>query len=60
MENKQYYIDVALRAAQRAANKVAEKACKENRPLPVWKNGRVEFEIPPCPEENSEIDLKNF
>lgn len=53
MENKQFYIDVALKAAQRAANKVAEKACKEKRPLPIWKNGRVEFEIPPCPKERA-------
>ena len=56
MENKQFYIDVALKAAQRAANKVAEKACKEKRPLPIWKNGRVEFEIPPCPKQNTETD----
>ena len=56
MENKQYYIDVALKAAQRAANKVAEKACKEKRLLPVWRNGHVEFEIPPCPKKNTETD----
>ena len=46
MENKQYYIDIAMKAAQNAAHKVAEKARKENRKLPVWKNGHIEFEVP--------------
>ncbi len=46
MDNKIHYIEIAERAAKRAALKVAEKARQENRPLPVWRNGRVEFEVP--------------
>ena len=31
---------------ERAAAKVAEDARKNNYKIPVWKNGRIEYEIP--------------
>jgi len=46
MNNKQYYVDIAIKAAKRAAHKIAEKARKENCPLPVWKKDHIEFEVP--------------
>jgi len=30
-------------AAKRAVSKVYERAAKENRKLPIWKNGQVEW-----------------
>ena len=45
---KQYskYAILGLRALQRAAEKVAEDARRNNYKIPVWKDGRIEFEIP--------------
>ena len=52
-KDKQHYIDIAFKAAKRAAHKVAEKARQENRPLPVWKNDRIEFEVPAPSSQNN-------
>ncbi len=46
MENKQFYIDAAKRAAHNAAAKVIQRARKNNQKLPVWKNSQIVFEIP--------------
>ncbi len=37
---------LALKAMERAAAKVAEDARKNKYKIPVWKNGRIEYEIP--------------
>ncbi|MEM6405392.1 MAG: hypothetical protein AAF669_02170 [Pseudomonadota bacterium] len=42
-----YYTKIALQAARRAARQVIEQAHKNNVPIPVWKNGRVEYCLPP-------------
>ena len=40
------YTLLGLKALQRAAAKVAENARKNNYKIPIWKNGRIEYEIP--------------
>ncbi len=40
------YSILGLKALQRAAVKVAEDAKKNNYKIPVWQNGKIEFEIP--------------
>jgi len=55
MKNKQFYLDVAIEAANSAAKKVVAKARKENRAIPVWKDDHIEYEIPNYPPE---IDSK--
>jgi hypothetical protein len=37
---------LGLKALQRAAAKVAEDAKKNNYKIPVWQNGKIEFEVP--------------
>ena len=37
---------MGLKAIQRAAAKVAEDAKKNNYKIPVWHNGKIEFEVP--------------
>lgn len=46
MKKHSKYATLGLRALQRAAKKVAEDARRNNYPIPVWKDGRIEFEIP--------------
>ncbi len=46
MKQHNKYAILGLKALERAANKVAENARKNNFKIPVWKNGRIEFEIP--------------
>ncbi len=40
------YAEMGLRALKRAAAKVAEDARRNNYKLPIWINGRIEYEIP--------------
>ncbi len=40
------YAEMGMRALKRAAAKVAEDARRYNYKLPIWKNGRIEYEIP--------------
>ncbi len=40
------YALLGLKALERAARKVAEDARKNNYKIPVWKNGRIVYEIP--------------
>jgi len=38
--------ELGLKALKRAADKVFNNARKNNVKIPIWKNGKVEFEIP--------------
>lgn len=46
MEKHNRYSILGLKALRRAAVKVAENARKNNYKIPIWKNGRIEYEIP--------------
>lgn len=46
MKRHNKYALLGLRALQRAAKKVAENARENNFKIPVWKNGRIEHEVP--------------
>ncbi len=46
MEKHNRYAILGLKALQRAADKVAEDARKNNYKIPVWKNGQIIYEIP--------------
>ena len=46
MKKHNKYALIGLKALKRAAAKVAENARKNNYKIPVWKNGRIEYEIP--------------
>ena len=46
MKQHNKYALLGLKALERAAAKVAENARKNNYKIPVWKNGRIEYEIP--------------
>ncbi len=46
MKRHNKYTLLGLKALQRAAQKVAENARKNNLKIPVWKDERVEFIIP--------------
>lgn len=46
MKKHNKYAVLGLKALQRAAEKVAEDARKNNYKIPVWRNGRIEYEIP--------------
>lgn len=37
---------IGLKALKRAAAKVAEDARKNNYKIPIWRNGKIEYEIP--------------
>ena len=46
MKKHNKYALLALKAMERAAAKVAEDARKNKYKIPIWKNGRIEYEIP--------------
>ena len=46
MKKHNKYAVLGLKALKRAAAKVAENARKNKYKIPVWKNGRIEYEIP--------------
>ncbi len=54
MKKHSKYALLGLRALERAAGKVAENARKNNYTVPVWKNGRIEHEIPETITEQSD------
>jgi ABC-type multidrug transport system ATPase subunit len=67
-EHKKYAV-LGLRALRRASAKVAENARKNNYRIPIWKNGRIEYEIPEIstiyvvafgPNMLRELSIKNF
>jgi hypothetical protein len=51
MTKGEYYARLAYPALCRAALAVAEKARRENRKLPFWRDGRVVYEIPTITRE---------
>lgn len=53
MKKGDYYAEIGMKAAKRAARKVVERANRENKPIPVWKNGKIEYEIPPIPDKQT-------
>ena len=57
MEKHNKYSILGLKALKRAAAKVAEDAQKNNYKIPVWKNGRIEYEIPEIITEPMRSDL---
>jgi len=58
-EHKKYAL-LGLKALQRASAKVAENARKNNYKIPIWKNGRIEYEIPGIiTEQASALDVKS-
>jgi hypothetical protein len=46
MKKHNKYALLGLKALERAAVKVAADARKNKYKIPVWKNGRIEYEIP--------------
>jgi len=46
MTQKNKYTVIGFKALQRAAEKVAEDARKNNYKIPVWKNGRIVYKVP--------------
>lgn len=46
MSKGEYYARLGYAALCRAALEVAEKARKENRKLPIWKQGKVVYDFP--------------
>ena len=53
MKKNATYASLGLNALQRAAKKVAENAQKNNIKIPVWKNGRIVYEIPQVDQQDS-------
>ena len=59
MKKHNKYALSALKAMERAAAKVAEDARKNSYKIPVWKNGRIEYEIPGLiTEQGAQVDLQ--
>lgn len=46
MKKHNKYAEIGLIALKRAAAKVAEDARKNKYKIPIWRDGRIEFEIP--------------
>ena len=46
MKKHNKYALLGFKALERATAKVAEDARKNKYKIPVWKNGRIEYEIP--------------
>jgi len=46
MKKQNKYAEIGLKALKRAAKKVAEDARKNEYKIPVWRDGRIQFEIP--------------
>jgi len=46
MNKSDYYAEIGMKAAKRAAKKTIENANREKRPIPIWEKGRIKHEIP--------------
>lgn len=46
MKKRNKYAVLGLKALKRAALKVAADAQKNNYKIPVWRDGRIEYEMP--------------
>jgi len=55
MKKHNQYAIIGLQALQRAATKVADDARKNQYKIPVWKNNRIEYEIPDIVHEQPMI-----
>ena len=53
MKKHNKYALLGLKALERASAKVAENARKNNYKIPIWKNGRIEYEIPAISTEQA-------
>ena len=53
MKEHDSYTALGLKALKRAAAKVSENARKNNYRIPIWKNGRIEYEIPAISTEQA-------
>ena len=60
MEKRDTYHEMGLRALKRAAEKVAEDARKNNYKFPIWRNGRIEFEIPQLNKDQNRSNERAF
>ena len=60
MKKHNKYSVLGLKALQRAALNVAKDAKKNNYKIPVWRDGKIEFELPEIiTEQNSFTVLKS-
>lgn len=55
MKKHNKYAIIGLRALQRAAEKVAADARKNNYKVPVWNNGRIEYTFPNIKVEHNDL-----
>lgn len=55
MERHNKYTLLGFNALQRAAAKVSENARKNNLKIPIWRNGRIVYEIPKIITEAGEL-----
>jgi len=53
MREHNSYTALGLKALERAAAKVSENARKNNYRIPIWKNGRIVYEIPAISAEQA-------
>ncbi len=53
MKTHNKYAVIGLKALQRATTKVFEDAKKNNYKIPIWENGRIEYETPGINTEQS-------
>jgi len=60
MKKHNQYAIIGLQALQRAATKVADDARKNQYKIPVWKNNRIEYEIPGIVHEQPVICDEEF
>lgn len=58
MKKHNKYSILGLKALQRAATKVDLDAKKNNYKIPVWQNGRIEYEIPEINTEQAGKEVK--
>lgn len=59
MNNSKHYANIALKAAQRAAEKVIKEAHLYQTPLPAWKDNKIEYVIPDMPQKKPDSSTTN-
>ncbi len=60
MKKHNKYTIMGMKALQRAAFKIAEDAKKHQYKIPIWRNGRIEYEIPKIIPETMEDKNSSF
>nr|MBF0223600.1 hypothetical protein [Desulfobulbaceae bacterium] len=58
MKKHNKYALLGIKALRRAAEKVAEDARKNNYKIPIWINGKIEYEIPNIIAENADKSIE--